>query len=323
MNKLKSIGFPISYKENEHRRALVPDDIAIIKHKDYVYVEKGYGDVLGIPDSDYVDSGVHVVTRDEILSKEIICDPKIGDAEYLEELNRQTIFGWIHAVQNRDITDKMIDHYLSGYAWEDMFDDGRHVFWKNNEIAGEAAIFHAFMCHGVFPYGRKVAVLGRGNAARGAIKMLNHLGAEVVVYDRRTEHLFKRELNQYDVVVNAILWDTSRTDHIICDSDLECMKKGSMIIDISCDRHGGVESSIPTTIVEPTYIYKGVRHYVVDHTPALFWKTTSQSLSREVVKYIDFLIEDNQCSSPVLSKCHIMEEGEILDDRIKAFQHRS
>lgn len=322
MKKLRSIGFPISYKENEKRRALMPGDIESIQHKDHIYIEKGYGDVLCISDSDYAKLGVHVVSRKEVLSKEIICDPKIGDADYLEKLNHQTIFGWIHAVQNRDITDKMISQKLSGYAWEDMYDDGRHVFWKNNEIAGEAAVFHAFMCHGIFPYGKNVAVLGRGNSARGAIKMLNHLGANVVVYDRSTEHLFKRELSQYDVVVNAILWDIKREDHIICESDLDLMKVGSMIIDISCDRHGGVESSIPTTIESPSYIHKGIRHYVVDHTPALFWKTTTESISREVVKYVDLLIENSQSKSPVLSKSHVMEMGVILDERIKTFQKR-
>ena len=104
------------------------------------------------------------------------------------------------------------------------------------------------MCHGVFPYGKKVAVLGRGNTARGAIKMLNHLGADVMSYDRHTEVLFRKELGSYDVIVNAILWDTNRKDHIIYKYDLSRMKKDCMIIDISCDRNGGIETSIPTTI---------------------------------------------------------------------------
>ena len=44
-----------------------------------------------------------------------------------------------------------------------------------------------------------------------------------------------------------------------------------MIIDISCDRNGGIETSIPTTIENPTYMVEGIRHYVVDHTPSLFY----------------------------------------------------
>ena len=96
-----------------------------------------------------------------------------------------------------------------------MFEDGRHCFWRNNEIAGEAAVFHAYMCHGVFPYHTKAAVLGKGNIARGAIKTLNYLGADVVQYDRKTERLFQKELGEYDVIVNVFLFPTKMIDHIL------------------------------------------------------------------------------------------------------------
>ena len=319
---MKTIGLPISHKENERRRALVPNDIQYIKHPEMIFIETGYGDVLGFTDEDYIKRGVKVGTCSEILSKDIICDPKIGDAEYLEQLNGQTIFGWVHAVQNRDITDKIIAHRLTSYAWEDMYEEGRHSFWRNNEIAGEAAVFHAYMCHGIFPYHTKAAVLGRGNIARGAIKTLNFMGAEVVQYDRKQEALFRKELDRYDVVVNGILWDTSRKDHIIYREDLKRMKHNALIIDISCDRNGGVETSVPTTIEQPIYVVDGVTHYVVDHTPTLFWKTASESLSAEFVKYADAFIEDSANDNPVLNGCHNFEKGEILDDRIRKFQGR-
>jgi N5-(carboxyethyl)ornithine synthase len=73
------------------------------------------------------------------------------------------------------------------------------------------------------------------------------LGAEVVQYDRKTESMLRDEIGEYDVIVNCILWDVQRTDHIIYESDLARMKKNSMIIDVSCDRNGGIETSIPTT----------------------------------------------------------------------------
>lgn len=319
---MKTVGLPISQKENEKRRTLVPADIQRIKHPEHIYIEQSYGEVLGYSDDDYARQGVKVTSREEVLKKDIICDPKIGDAEYLEVLNGQTIFGWIHAVQNRDITDKIIASKLSGYAWEDMYEDGRHSFWRNNEIAGEAAVFHAYMCHGVFPYNTKAAVLGRGNIARGAIKTLNYMGASVMQYDRKTEHLFRKELGNYDVVVNGILWDTSRKDHIVYREDLKRMKKNALIIDVSCDRNGGIETSIPTTIESPTYQVDGITHYVVDHTPSLFWKTATESLSAEFVKYIDYLIEGKANENPVLLSCHNFEKGKILDDRINKFQGR-
>lgn len=321
-HNMKTVGLPISHKENEKRRALVVADIEKIKHKDSIFIEQGYGNVLGYSDNDYLNAGINVVSREEVLSKDIVCDPKIGDAEYLEQLHEQTIFGWIHAVQNRDITDKIIASRLNGYGWEDMYEDGRHSFWRNNEIAGEAAVFHAYMCHGVFPYNTKAAVLGRGNIARGAIKTLNYMGASVVQYDRKQEGLFRKELDRYDVIVNGILWDTTRKDHIIYREDLKRMRHNSLIIDVSCDRNGGIETSIPTTIEQPIYVVDGVTHYVVDHTPSLFWKTATESLSTEFVKYIDYLIEDRALENAVLSDCHNFEKGAILDKRIKMFQGR-
>lgn len=319
---MKTIGFIISHKENEKRRALLPSDLSNIKNTSSVYLEEGYGDVLGYRDMDYINAGANICPRHEALQKNIICDPKIGDAEYLNELKKQTIFGWIHAVQNKEITDKLINRQLTAYAWEDMYERGRHCFWRNNEIAGEAAIMHAFLHHGIFPYNTKVAILGRGNVARGVMKTLHFLGAQVVVYDRHTEDLFRKEISEYDVVVNAILWDTKRTDHIIYREDLKRMKLGAMIIDVSCDRCGGVETSIPTEINNPDYIVDGIRHYVVDHTPSLFYKTSSIDISKQVVKFVDILIEGTAKENEVLGKALIIEEGKIIDHRIIEFQER-
>lgn len=317
---MKTIGFPISHKENEKRRAIIPADLKTIKNVNYLYFEERYGDVLGYSDEDYLVYGVHICSREEVLTKDIICDPKIGDADYLSQLDKQTIFGWVHAVQNKVITDVLVDKKLTVIAWEDMFEKGRHSFWRNNEIAGEAALCHAYLLHGIFPYNTKVAVIGRGNVARGAIRTLNFMGAETIVYDRYTEKLLADEISEYDVIVNALLWDTSRKDHIVYREDLKRMKKGAMIIDVSCDRNGAIETSVPTTLENPTYVVDGITHYVVDHTPSLFYKTTSESISAIVVKFLDDLIEGDY--NQTLFAAMPIIEGEIKDERIIKFQNR-
>lgn len=318
---MKTVGFPISRKENERRRALIPQDAAKLKNPGQLYIESGYGEVLGYTDDDYAAAGCHITDFDGVMACDIICDAKIGDEPFLADLRPgQTVFGWVHAVQHRDITDAIALKGGTAYCWEDMFEDGRHVFWRNNEIAGEAAVVHAFQCWGKMAYHCDVALIGRGNVARGALKILDKLGANVMVYDRRTEKQFQKDLGKYDVLVNGILWDTSRTDHIIYREDLQRMRRGSLIIDISCDTHGGVETSEATTIEDPTYVLDGVTHYVVDHTPALFYKTVTESLSAEMVKYLDELIEDRP--GQVLIDCRSIHEGRILDQRIIDFQHR-
>lgn len=318
---MKTVGFPISHKENENRRAIVCEDISKIICPENLYIETGFGEVLGISDEEYASMGCHICSHEEVLKQDIICDPKIGDADYLEELGEgQTIFGWVHATQNRDITDKIINGKITAYAWENMFEKDRHVFWFNNELAGEAAVIHAFQCYGRLPYGLRVAVLGNGNTARGAVRVLNMLGADVMQYNRRQEALFREEFVDYDVIVNCILWDVSRKDHIIYAEDIKRMKKGALIIDVSCDRNGGIETCIPTAIEAPTYIVDGVMHYAVDHTPSLFYKTFSHNNSKIICKYINELMTGE--IGKVLKDSLIIEKGIIVDQEINKFQGR-
>lgn len=317
---MNRIGFIISRKENEKRRAIMPEEIPLIKKPEMLVFERGYWELFGISDGDLNIPGIKFASREETLNSDVICDPKVGDSEYLSKLEHKTIFGWIHAVQNRNITDRLLSGKLTAYAWEDMFKDGRHVFWRNNEIAGEAAIMHAFQCYGDMPYNFKAAIIGMGNTARGALKILTMLGADVTVYNRKTEELFRKELSNYDVIVNAVLWDVTRKDHIIYLSDLKRMKPHSLIIDISCDRCGGIESSIPTTIMDPIYVIEGVTHYVVDHTPSLFYRIVSRELSKVLPSYINELIEgDISC---VLKNALIVDNGKVIDKRINEYQNR-
>lgn len=318
---MKTVGFPISHKENEKRRAILPCDILNIDNPELVFIEKGYGQVLNITDEEYKKTGCNVCERNIVLKQDVICDPKVGDADYLHLLNPgQIIFGWVHATQNRTITDLIVDNKLSAYAWEKMFDDGRHVFWFNNELAGEAAVLNAFQCYGMLPYGLSVAVIGNGNTARGAVRALNMLGAIVCQYNRKQENLLKRELGNYDVVVNCVLWDTRRKDHIISKTDLSKMKKNAMIIDVSCDRNGGIETSVPTTIENPIYYVDGIMHYVVDHTPSIFYKTFSIDNSKIIYKYINQLMTCNL--DLVLRNSLIIKDGIIVDQEIIDYQNR-
>ena len=312
---MRTIGFVKSTKENEKRIALLPEHIDLIKNKNCLFFEEGYGELLGHTNQEYINKGAYVVSKREALTKDIVCDPKIGDAEYLSDLKQgQTIFGYIHALQNLDIRNKIVDNSLSAIAWEDMTENGRHLFWRNNELAGEAAIMHAFILYGRLPYECKVAVIGRGNTARGACRILSSLGAEVVVFDRKMENLLTDQIGDFDVIINSVSWDTNRDDHLIYKSDLKLMKKNAMIIDVSCDKCGAIETSIPTTIEHPTYFTEGVLHYVVDHTPSLMFYTASRAFGDVIVNYIDEILENKKYSNDTIKDATIIKNGVILRD---------
>lgn len=319
---MKTVGFVISHKENERRRALIPPDLKHMENKKYLHFEKGYGEILGYLDEDYLKKGVNIVEREIAYGQDIICSlktPEYGEKELFNE--GQTLFGWIHAVQGKEITDFLIEKRMTAIAWEEMFENERHVFWRNNELSGEAGVHHALLYYGRVPYESRVAVLGRGNVARGAIRVLEKLGAKITVYDRKTVPLLRREIGNYDIIVNAVLWDVFRKDRLIYREDLRRMKKGSMIIDISCNNAMEIETSHATTIEKPVYTVDGIIHYVVDHVSTIFWKTATESISKEVKKYIDDLTEERE--NRVLKNSIIIKDGQILDERIINFQKGS
>ena len=319
--QLRRIGFVASEKENERRRAVLPRDLAQVRNRGALCFEEGYGLPFGISDDDYRDAGSEVLPRAAVYECDVICNPKTPEVAERARFGRgQLLFGWVHAVQGRSIVDFLLQREMSAIAWEDMYDQGRQCFWRNIEIAGEAAVLHAVNYLGRIPLGLSAALIGNGNCARGALACMAKLGMKVTTYDRNSVGALGMALPGYDIVVNAVLWDIYRSDHLIARSDLPRMHPGSMIIDISCDEGMGIESTKATTIADPVYECEGVLHYAVDHTPALFFRTASESISAVVVRYLDELVEDRP--GTCIEKATIIDRGRIRDERISRFQER-
>ena len=316
---MKQIGFLIPKKNCEKMRALLPKHLSNVKHVGHLVFEDGYGQALGLSDRDYIQAGAKIAPRNSIYECPVICNPKltVQDASLADG---KTLFGWIHAVQGRQMTDLLVSHSMTAIAWEEMYEGNRYLFWRNREIAGEAAVLHAFQIWGRFPYESKVAIIGRGMVATGAIRVLERLGCPVTIYNRETSPQLRFELDRYDVIVNAVLWDVFQKDHLIYREDLKKMRAGSMIIDISCDEAMGIESSRPTTVDDPVYYEDGVLHYAVDNTPTVFYMSGVDAISAAVCHHIDPLIEGR--TDVVLEKATIIQDGNILDQRIIDFQGR-
>ena len=316
---MKTMGFVISHKNREKRRALLPEDLPRVANRGQLFFERGYGLAVGFDDEDYRRQGVHVVSREEALACDCICDMKLGDADYLDRIAPgKLFFGWAHAVQDLDFATAAIEGGHTVLAWEEIYENGRYVFYRNREVAGEAAILQAFLYLGKMPYESRVAIYGRGHTSKGALRILNGLGAETDVYKWQQEELFRAHIGEYDMLVNCCMWDTSRTDHLLYRKDLKRMKKGAMIVDVSCDAQMGIETSHPTTIDHPVYEVDGVLHYAVDNTPAMFPITVSRSFSRILAPMVDLVLED-RLTKP-LQRAVVIQNGEILDPRIAAYR---
>ena len=317
--KKRTMGLLISHKNNEKRRAILPEGVKLLRNPDMLYFETGYGESVGKTDEEYIAAGAHVVSREEAMKCDIITDVKLGDADYLDQLDDgKILFGWAHAAQGLDFTSKCLEKNFTVIAWEEIFEDGRYIFYRNREIAGEAAVMHAFCNYGKMPYDCRVAIIGNGQTAKGAMRILHGLGATVDVFGRKQEHLFRKKLYDYDVIINCVMWDISRKDHLIYKDDLAKMRPHAMIVDVSCDPYLGVETSHPTTISDPIYEVDGVLHYSVDNTPAMFPYTVTKVLSEGNVRMIDDVIEGTY--PPALLDAMVIEQGHIRSKSVWDFR---
>lgn len=321
MNKLRTMAFLRSEKQYEKRIAILPEDMSDIRNLDRLYFETGYGKDFYVDDDAYRSLGCHVVSKDEALQQDIICDTKIGEASYLAKIeDGKTLVGWIHAGADRGLTDVLLQKHHTCYAWEDLYDSQRHLFWQNNQIAGAGGVMNALQYTGFLPYGMQAGVIGRGDSAAGASYMLHNLGAQVRQYSRKQEALFMKELPMLDIIVMAIRWDTERADYIISSQCRKKLKKNAVIIDISDDVDGAIEHSISTSIKEPIYYLDNILVYSVCNVPSIYYKTATAGISKVMKTLIDRYVE--QSDDEVIANSMIIQNGTILDKRIEKQQNR-
>ena len=58
------------------------------------------------------------------------------------------------------------------------------------------------------------------------------------------------------------------------------MKPGAAVIDVSIDQGGCVETSRPTTLAEPTFVYHGVTHFCVPNFTADLGRSASVAIAQ-------------------------------------------
>ncbi len=188
-----------SRKVDERRLAIHPDHLDRIapEVRARLYLEQGYGERFGATDADLADLVAGLRSRDELLEQSdvvVLPKPVIEDLQQLHQ--GQTIWGWPHCVQDRELTQVAIDNGLTLIAWEAMNHwtstgaFGVHVFHKNNELAGYCSVIHALTLRGsTGDYGRRLraVVISFGATARGAVRGLAALGiTDVTVLTQRS-----------------------------------------------------------------------------------------------------------------------------------------
>lgn len=247
------------------------------------------------------------------------------------------------------------------FSWERGGVRGMHLFDRNNELAGYCGVIHALGltgkdgCYG--PPG-KACVISLGSVSRGAIHALQGRGFnDITVYTQRPPRVvrdkitgcrygrmipgdegegmvvveetgrrrpFAEALGEADVIVNGILQDTSRPLLFLRDGEESRLKRGALIVDVSCDLGMGFTFARPTSFEEPTFGVGSVTYYAVDHTPSHLWQAASWELSRVVVAFLEAVLGGPEAweRDETLWRAIEIRDGLIRNEKILAFQKR-
>jgi alanine dehydrogenase len=370
MKKMKIGVFKTSLKENERRVSIYPEHLVRIPGNVVAQLtfEEGYGLDYSFSDKYFLTHGAHITSRDELFSlSDLIILPKPTARDLALMKPKQILFGWAHCVQQRDITQFAIDRHLTVIAWESMHawshagEKLMHIFYKNNELAGYAAVIHCLQLLGIDGlYGprRKVVILSYGSVSRGAIYALHGRGFNNIhVFSRRPPHLIGdqnpdvyygqyyfddrgvlmvktseslehpliEELAEADIICNGILQDVKNPIIFVKDEEIKYLKPGGLIIDISCDLGMGFSFAKPTTFENPIFKVNGnITYYSVDHTPSYLWNAASREISRAMTPYLEIIAAGSGAweRESTIRKAIEIREGVILNPDILYFQNR-
>ena len=207
MSKLTWGVIGTSKKEDERRVPIHPAHLSRIPEeiRSQLIFEEGYGLPFNISDSEIAAQTGGIASRQTLLAdigRVIVAKPVLSD---LKELRKGgTIWGYVHCVQQRDITQAAIDRQQTLIALEDMFawgpngQMGLHTFYKNNEMAGYCAVIHALQLKGInghYGNSRKTTIFGFGAVSRGAIYALQAHGFnDITICVQRPSHEVREEV---------------------------------------------------------------------------------------------------------------------------------
>jgi N5-(carboxyethyl)ornithine synthase len=300
------MGFVKPSYPNENRVSLLPENI-----KDcfgQVIVEKGFGESLGIEDSQYIDFGAIVLERNEVFNrcKYIYSLKLLQPCDYELLQDGQVIIGWTHPTgsgsvffntvcQEKRLKIVDVDSQHPRIYFLDKVKDlpliPKGFINSNSRLAGFASVQHALISHGlILNCSMKVALLSVGNVAQGALEYLNKFSPDLDIFTRSNMSRFLDEISQYDVIVNGVEVDEG---HIIDNEYKSKIKKGALVIDAAADGDGAIQGVKYTKIESPIYKENDVYYYVVNNSPSLLYREASNLISKSFTKYIYSKNPDN------------------------------
>ncbi len=319
------IGVPREIKADENRVALLPVGAeALVQSGHRVLVETGAGGASGALDEDYVAAGAEVVKKPEKIYGP--ADMVVKVKEPLEEeygLLRpgQVLFCYFHFAASRELTLAVQKSGIVAVAYETVqLDNGAlPLLIPMSEVAGRMAIQEGAKylespqggrgillagVPGVAP--ADVVILGGGIVGANAARISAGLGANVFVLDINLQRLryledvmppnvttlmsntynLNKLVTSADLVIGAVLIPGAKAPNLVTRQMISEMKEGAVIVDVSVDQGGCVETCRPTTHTDPTFVVDGVSHYCVANIPGAVPRTSTFALTNATLSYI-------------------------------------
>lgn len=319
------IGVPKEVKDHETRVGLVPSGATALREAGHrVLVEAGAGLGSSISDSEYLESGAEIVpsaaevwSRAELVVK--VKEPQPSEFEYLRP--GLILFTYLHLAPLPALTDRLLEARVSAVAYETIRepDGSLPLLTPMSEVAGRMSVQIGARyleapsggrgvllggVPGVVP--ANVVILGGGIVGHNAAKIAFGMGAHVTIIDKNLNRLrdlddifnsqvvtlasnvwtIREAVRQADLVIGAVLIPGSSAPRLVRRDMISQMKKGAVVVDVSIDQGGCLETSRATTHTNPTYFVDGVLHYCVSNMPAAVPITSTFALTNATFPYL-------------------------------------
>ncbi len=342
------IGVPREVRDFEGRIALTPDAVAALAEAgNRVLIEQGAGSLSGFSDRQYQQAGAEIMPDAVALYGEARLIVKVKEPQRSElPLLRSDhlLFCYLHLAADLKLMEVLCQIGLTAIAFETVEVDGHlPLLTPMSVIAGKLSVqIGTRLLHqpeqgkGVLLGGLEgvdpghVVVMGGGAAGTAAISVAAGLGARVTVLERSEERIrqlqsefpgvtgllstpeqIATQVIAADLLVGAVLVKGDRAPKLVSREMVEAMEPGSVVVDISVDQGGCIETIHPTNYQNPTYQVGGVTHFAVTNMPGAVPKTSSQALSAAILPWVSRLARNEwECDSALLGGINV-QGGEV------------
>lgn len=350
------IGVPREIMAQEYRVALTPAGVDALVHAGHrVLIEGGAGEGSGFFDADFITAGAKILTSSPEVWGQADMIVKVKEplpSEYQFFRPGLILFTFLHLAADKSLTLALMEKKVVAIAYETVeLSNGRlPLLTPMSEIAGRMSVQVGMTflekpqkgrgvllggVAGVHP--GSVVILGAGVVGTNALKRAIGLGVRVTVIDKnldrlrylddlfhgRIESLASNRYNiaeataQADLLIGAILIPGALAPHLVTEEMVKTMMPGSVIVDVSVDQGGSVETiDHPTTHDNPVYIKHDVIHYAVANIPGAVPRTATMALTNATLAYVEPLASKSWRKAvgerPDLAKGLNVLEGEIV-----------